>query len=303
MTVSCGALRWAGTGTMGRGITLSVLVSAWFACGLGQSNAQLPSLSQPPWLGYFAGYTGSRGMCGILENGSLCYNHGDGLGSVSSGSPHFIYPSVRETRPDGKILIHRLLPETLKSDGEPTTKPVKITYQGQVRNGATIEVTVEFMRREISIGGRIMDPGPGKNPQSFILYTQAPPYYLMYGETKSLREGTAEAKKKLQQQIASQRAVAAKEALVLRKMDGKTIKQPLLETVDLSAADFNGDGFSAIEADFNWLKGRMVRITATEGSRMMLSGKEPREIFKHHFNITWMEDKPVGRGRMVITTL
>jgi hypothetical protein len=299
------AERWAGDGMVRRGIALLAVVFAGFAGGTGRLQAQLPSLSQSPWLGFFAGHQGTRGMCGILADGSLYYNHADNLGSVSSGSPHHIYPAVQETLPDGKFRVRRLLPETLKTETEPTDKPDKVTYSGQVKSGATIDVTVEFTRRDISIGGRIVDPGPGKNPQSFILYTQAPPYYLMYGESKTLKEGTPEEKKKLEQQIARQRTVAAKESLLLRKLDGKSIKQPLLDSVDLSSPDFNGDGFNEVEADFEWLKDRKIRITATEGSRMMLSGKK-RPIFKHHFYITWMQDsaaKSPGKSRMVITTL
>lgn len=151
-----------------------------------------------------------------------------------------------------------------------------------------------------------MSPAPGKNPQSFILYAQAPPYYLMYGESATLKGGTPEAKKKLEQQIARQKSVAAKEALRLRRLDGQRVNQPLLESVDLSSPDFNGDGFDMIEADFHCLKDSKIRITATGGSRMTLSSPEPRTIFKHHFYITWVENpaaKPAGKGRMVITTL
>jgi hypothetical protein len=296
------AKRWGAGGWTGRGTALVLVVLAGFT---GRLQAQLPSLNKAPWVGFFAGHAGTRGMCGISVDGSLFYNHADDLGSVSSGSPHHIYPSVLETLPEGKSRIHRLLPETLKSESEPTDKPGTVTYRGQVKSGSTIEVTVEFTRRDISIGGRIVDAGPVENPQSFVLYTQAPPYYLMYGESRTLKEGTPEEKKKLEQQIARQRSVAAKESLLLRKLDGKSIKQPLLDSVDLSSPDFNGDGFNMIEAGFDWLKGRNVRITATEDSRMTLSGKEPRPIFKHHFYITWMENpaaKPTGKGRMVITT-
>lgn len=287
------------------GLAAVMIALAWLASGSASLHAKLPSLNHAPWLGFFAGHSGSRGIFGIAEDGSLYYNHINDGGAVNSGNFHRIYPAVAETRSDGTVRIHRLLPETLKTETEATDKPGTVTYRGQVKGGASIEVVVEFARRDVSIGGRIVDPGSGKYPLQFCFYTQAPAYYLMYGETKTLREGTAEQKAKLEKQIARQKSIAAKESLGLRRLDGKRVKLPLLDKVDLSSPTLNGDGFTAIEVDLNCLKGRKIGITATEGSRMKLSNKEPRPIFKHHYHITWMEDPaaiPAGRGRMVFTT-
>lgn len=287
------------------GLGAVMIALAFFASSSAPVHAKLPSLNQAPWLGFFAGHSGSRGMSGIAEDGSLYYNHLNDGGAVSSGYFHRIYPAVAETISDGTVRIHRLLPETLKTETEATDKPGTVTYRGQVNGGASIEVVAEFTRRDVSIGGRIVDPGSGKYPLQFCFHTQAPAYYLMYGETKTLRDGTAEQKAKLEKQITRQKTIAAKESLALRHLDGKRVSLPLLDKVDLSSPTFNGDGFNAIEVDLDCLKGRKIGITATQGSRMILSNKEPRPIFKHHYSITWTEDPaatPAGRGLMVFTT-
>lgn len=287
------------------GLVPIIMALAWLASGSASLHAKLPSLKNAPWLGFFTGHTGTRGMFGIAQDGSLYYNHINDGRSVNSGYFHRIHPAVTETRPDGTVRIHRFLPETLKTEMEATDKPGTITYRGQVKGGASIEVVVEFTRRDVSIGGRIVDPGPGNYPLQFCFYTQAPAFYLTYGEREILKGGSAEAKAKLEKQIARQKSNAAKESLDLRRLDGKRVKLPLLDKVDLSSPTLNGDGFTAIDVDLGCLKGRKIGITATEGSRMKLSHKEPRPIFKYHYNITWMEDpasSPAGRARMVFTT-
>ena len=259
----------------------------------GHLKAQLPSLNEAPWIGHFAGHSTSRGSVGVQSDGVIVYN----------GS-HDIHPSVQETSSDGKVTIHRLMPETLKSQMQPTDKPTTITYSGKVKNGTTIEVTIEFVRNQVSIGGAITDPRGRENAQHFALFIIAPAYYLMYGERLALEQGTAAEKKKMEQTIAGQRAHAAKEYLELSKLDGKRIKQPLIDAVDLSSEEFNGDGFNSIKLDLNWFRGRKLDIAATERSRLMLSNKEKRPIFKNHYYITWTEapgTQSPGKGRMVIS--
>lgn len=284
---------------------LTGLLIAMLVGGAGQSHAQLPSLNEAPWFGFFAGHNGTRGMFGITTEGVLYYNHSADLENVNSGYFHRIHPSVEEARPDGEIVRRQLLPETLQTTDEPTTNPNKITFQGEVRGGTKIEVVVEFSRRDISVGGRIIEPAPGDRPQRFILHTQAPPFYLRYGEHKIRTEGTEEEKAELEKRNAPQRAIAARENLVLRGLDGRRVRQPILDEVDLSSPEFNGDGFNSIEIDFDALRGRKISITTTENSRMLLSNPEPRPIFKYFYHITWMEDparRNAGTGRMVFST-
>jgi len=274
------------------------------AGGAGQSRAELPSLNKAPWFGFFAGHNGTRGQFAIAADGSMYYNHSEER-SISGGHFHRIHPSVLETMPNGEVVRQRLIPDTLESSDTPTDKPDKITYRAKVRGGTTIEVVVEFSRRDVSVGGRIVEPGPGDNPRQFVLYTQAPPHYLMYGERKTMQEGTAAEKAKLEQQVARQRVTAAKEALVLRGVDGRRVSLPILDPVDLSDPELNGAGFSTLDVDLNWLKGRKINITATEGSRMTLSNEENRPIFKNNYYLTWMEDpasRDPGKGRLVFTT-
>ncbi|MFU8893114.1 MAG: hypothetical protein ACNA8L_05740 [Luteolibacter sp.] len=282
-----------------------ILPIALLVCHASRAHARLPSLDQSPWIGYFAGSKATRGMFGITVDGTLYYNHSADLENVNSGYFHRIHPSVEETRPDGEIVRHRLDPDSLKTADQPTTSPTMITYQGKVRGGAVIEVVVDFSRRDVSIGGRIVQPAAGNTPQRFILHVEAPPFYLSYGEDRIRREGSAAEKAELERRNAPQRAIAAKETLVLRRLNGTRVRQPILDSVDLTSPDFNGDGFNTIDIDLNALRGRKVAITTTENARMKLSNEKPQPIFKHRYDVIWMEDpatKNPGRGRLVFTT-
>lgn len=273
---------------MARGIAFAAIC---YSLSSGHLQAQLPILKKAPWLGYFAGQSTSHGMLGILADGSILYN-----------DSQKIYPSVQETSADGKVTIHRLIPDTLTTKYQPTNKLGKITYSGKVKRGSTIEVTVEFTRKDVSIGGAITEKIESANSQQFVIYTIVPPYYLMYGEKETLKNGTPEEKKKLEKMIARQEAIAAKEFLELHRLDGTEVKQQLLDTADFSEK-FNADGFSSIKAELSCFKGRKMDISASEGSLMMLSNKEARPIFKHHYYITWMESpkkKSASEGRMVL---
>lgn len=275
------------------------------AAGTGKSHAQLPALNEPPWLGFFIGHKGTRGMFGITANGELYYHYDSGRETVNSGYYHRILPSVQETLSNGEISRHSLVPETLQTTDQPNKNPGTVTFQGKVKNGAKIEVVVEITRRDISIGGRIVEPAPGGNPQRFILYTEAPPFYLGYGEERIRREGSAEQKAELERRNAPQIARAAKENLTFRRLDGSRHRQPILDEVDLSSAEFNREGFSEIELDLHVLQARKMTISTTANSRMMFSNEGTLPIFKQRYRITWMEDPATtqpGRGRMVFTT-
>ena len=286
-------------------LTTFLLPLAWLASGSTPLLAKLPSLNRTPWLGFFVGHSGSRGTFGIADDGSLHYNHHSDGGSVSSGYSHHIHPAVAETMPDGSVRIRRLIPDSLKTENSASDKPSSVTFHGEVAGGTTIEVNLTFTRRDVSIGGRIMHSKPGGNPLQFCLYTQAPAYYLSYNESETIKNGTAEQKEKLAKKTERQKNIAAKESLILRRLNGKQLSLPLLDDINLSDTAFNGEGFASIETNLSCLKDRKIEITATEGSRMKLSNKVPRPIFKYHYNITWTQDpaaKSHDKGRMVFTT-
>ena len=276
----------------------------WFG-GLVGAYGQLPTLNEAPWYGFFVGHKGSRGVFGITGEGVMNYNHSETLVNVNSGYFHRIFPGVEEATADGEIVLRRLVPESLETTDEPTTSPDTVTYRGEVRGGAKIEVVVEFGRRDVSIGGRIVEPAPSGLPARFVLHVQAPPFYLGYNERKTRREGTPQERAQLERRDAQQRATAARENLVLRRLDGSRVRQSILGEVDLSSGDFNGDGFNALDVDLDALRGRKISITTTENSRMMFSNEGSQEIFKNSYFFTWHEDpaqRNSGRGRLVFGT-
>ncbi len=308
----CGRLREGAGGTFyemkkGAGGTFYgvILAGMLVAGGSGEARADLPSLNEAPWFGFFAGHDGNRGKFGIARDGVLYYNHSEDLENVNSGYFHRIRPAVEEARPDGAIVIRRLVTETLESDDEPAIDSDRITFRGQVQGGARVEVVVEFGRREVSVGGRIIEPAPGDPPQRFVLETRAPPFYRSYNERQILREGSPEERARLERRNARQEATASRENLVLRRLGGSRERVPLLDEIDLSCPEFNEGGFSGIEIDIDALRGRRVRIGTTEDSRMTFSNEESKPVFKNSYTFTWHEDparRNAGTGRLVFET-
>lgn len=273
--------------------------------GAERAQAQLPALNHAPWFGFFVGHRGSRGMFGLSADGSMVYNHNNELETPTRGNVHRIQATVEETLPNGRVLIRRLIPESLETDDEATDKPGKVAFRGKVEGGATIEVNLEFTRREIHIGGRIVDAGDNQNPLRFTLFTRTPPYYLFYQERQRLASGTDEEKQKLISQNERQRERIRNETMSLRKLDGQRVRQLVLEPVSMTGTDFNGPGFSEIDIEFNWLQGRRITFTAGSGSLMWLSNRDNQAIYKNGFNIKWMSDPdkdPKGEARLTIAT-
>ncbi len=269
-----------------------------------QVSSGLPTLNKEPWFGFFAGYDGSKNRFGIAADGSMHYNHNNDLPAVGSGHPHRIHPSVEETLPSGKIVINRLLPETVESSDEATDKPAKTRYRGKVKNGATIEMEVEFDRREIRIRGRIADDGGVKNPLRFTIFTDAPPFYRLYQEKERLAKANPTEKLKLEKQLERLKNQASKEEVELTRVNGDRVKQPLLEPATFDTP-FNGEGFREMELDFEWLNGRRITFTAGGGSRMLLRNPGETPVFKHGFTFTCVPDPakgPMGVAELTIVT-
>jgi hypothetical protein len=284
----------------------SIFISLTLLTCCDRLTAELPTINHDPWFGFFAGYDGSRSRFGVAGDGTLYYNHNnDELTNVGGGHPHRIHPTVEETLPNGTIITNRLLPETLETNEPATDKPVKTRYRGKVNNGVVIEVEVEYNRRRIRVSGRIVDDGEVKNPIRFALLTEAPPYYLLYREKELLANANADEKPNLEKFLDRLKNQASKEDLVLTRLDGKRIKQPLLEPAAFDSPGFNGDGFRDMDLDFQWLNGRRISFTTGRGSRMMLRSAGGNPVFKHGFSFICIPNPTMGNdatSELIITT-
>jgi hypothetical protein len=95
------------------------------------------------------------------------------------------------------------------------------------------------------------------------------------------------------------------ENLQLKLLDGKRVKQRILEPADLASAQISGPGVAEIEMDFQINRGRKVFLTASPNSSFSLSNARSQRIYKNGFSLVWRADPEKdtdGKARMAIST-
>lgn len=93
------------------------------------------------------------------------------------------------------------------------------------------------------------------------------------------------------------------ETLDLKLLDGKVVKQPLLEPSDLASAEISGVGISEIGMEFQLYPGRKLVLTASTNSKFALGLEKSGVIFKRGFSLFWRPDPEkdaAGTARMAI---
>lgn len=267
------------------------------------ANAQLPSLDAAPWFGYFAGEQNSRCTLGISSHGEIIFNPSDEAPHAAGGRSFRMRPAIEEITPDGRLVVRKLDSETLESSQAATNKIEKVVYTGKVQGGATLEVTVERSRNNFLIGGRVVDPGPNKNPKRFALIGRSPRFYAPYGQGKKSK---SEEQKALEEKREKAMELKLKdESLQLKLLDGKRVKQRILEPADLASAQISEPGVAEIEMDFQIYRGRKVFLTASPNSSFSLSNASSQRIYKNGFSLVWRPDPEKdtdGKARMAIST-
>lgn len=268
------------------------------ASALQSAHAQLPSLDNEPWRGYFAVHAGKRFQFGIVSQGDMHLKAVDRDGAVMSLSPIPLAVHVREILPNGTAVNRPLNPESLETSDSPTDKLEKTVFRAKAEGGASFEVTVEQSRGMIFLGGRILDPGTLKNPLCVAFsaaFANPYPYDLKpVDETEDERE-----KKKLLK--AFEKKIHG-DSISLKWTDGKRLKQALSETVDVSSKEITGPGIAEFEMDVAALPERKFVFTAAPNSSMTLSGGAAAPIYQG-FSFLWAPDPAKnadGKARLAI---
>jgi hypothetical protein len=256
------------------------------------ATAQLPALSAEPWLGYFAGEQTSRCTFGISAEGEIFFTPAENATRANGGWSFRLRPVIEEVTPEGKVIVRELVQESLKSAQPAANKIEKVVFTADVKGGGVLEVTVEQNRGNFLIGGRVIEPGPSKNLKRFALIGRSPQFYAPYETSKANREKALEKK-------------VEDETLDLKLLNGKVIKQPLLEPSDLASAEISGVGISEIGMEFQLYPGRKLILTASPNSVFALGLEKGAKVFKRGFSLYWRPDPQkdaAGTARMAITS-
>ena len=249
-------------------------------------------MQETGWLGFFTGVETNDFKFGLGSDGKTIIKinekKGDSLATKLTVNLDF---QVEQTLPDGKVIMLKILPETLESPNTPTTEPKNTVIRGKVKGDAQFEVTVDEARGGILLGGRLLDPGTlPKDSLRFIIAAKIPNAYV------DVKTGSdKKAIKAFEERI--------KEDFVqLTYADKKRVKLSTAENIDAGSKDTNGAGITAVGIGFSTYKGKEMDFTASPNSVLTLSGKQPGPL-QDGFTITWAADAakdPKGAARLSI---
>ena len=272
--------------------TRAMAAAVVFLSGLTPVSAELPMMNDNDWLGFFIGVENNDFRFGVGADGktTLRINRKKGDPISNKLTIDFIF-QIEETKPDGKITIYKILPESLETSQEPTTKPKKTVFRGKVKGDATFEVTVDEARGGISLGGRLIDAGTlAKDSLRFSISAKIPNAYVDVDKPADRKETKAFEDRIKGDQVA------------LAYTDKKRSKLSTTESVDANSKEINGAGIAAAEIGFSTYQGKKLGLLASPGSVLALSAKQPGPL-QDGFLITWTADAakdPQGAARLNI---
>lgn len=264
-----------------------ICLLAFVACALPLA-AQLPSLNEQPWLGYFAASENKHYSVGITSAGKIVLTPMTEKGEpISNFLKVQIELGALETLPGGKETLRQLIPETLNSSEGVTGKLKKTTIRGKVNGDAAVEIELAVERGAVIIGGRVTDPGKlTQNPICLGARVRFTNFYV------GAKRGDEKAEELFQDRVKEDR-------IDLKWTDGKRVKQTFDEVVDASSKELNGPGIASAQFEVSAYKGMKFVISATEGSVMKLSNSKTAPLHEG-FSITWGAHPDKATGRLSI---
>ncbi len=260
--------------------------------------AQLPSLGNPPWLGYFAVVAGKHCNFSVSSQGKITLLPVDDKGQpVAKTLAIPVEITVEEILPDGKSTVKQIKPESLTSGQPATDKLEKTVIRGKVTGDAPFEITIEHLRGLISLGGRLLEPGThAQNTLRFSIRLKFPSAYA-----KNQKGGNKDEKDEKKDARAFEKKIS-NDCIDLKWTDGKRKKQTFDKSVDASSKDLNGPGIAAAAIEIAAYKGNKFLITASENSSLVLSNAKSAPLHEG-FAIHWRPDSakdPAGKARISI---
>lgn len=266
------------------------MVVGFGGAGVPSCFAELPSLSEKKWLGYFIGFENKKFGYGFTVQGKSLIKvtgmKGVPLSRKLAIQVDFV---VEEILPNGKTYVRPILPESLESSQPAGNEPKNVAIRGKVKGDASFEVTVDEGHGSISLAGRLVNKGTlVKNPVRFSIQMKFPNAYPY-----AKRDGDKERKEAFEEKIRNDR-------MSVTWTDGKRIKQTTGKVVDASSGEVNGPGISALQVEFGSYAGKKIGCLASANSVMTLSSEKAGPLHDG-FVLTWVSDSakdPLGLARL-----
>lgn len=266
--------------------------------------AELPSVQNPPWLGYYAVYASKsyEFKVGAADGKVTLIPVGEGA-PVLGNLLVYIDLGIVETLPDGKTTLHPVRADTLESTDPATDKLTRSIIRAKTAGDASIEITLEQARGIIFVGSRVLDPGTLKNPLRCSVITKFPnlnppapaPSAPAEGDEREAKRAAKKAAKAAEDKLKS-------DGVDLKWIDGKKQKLTFEKALDAGSVEVNGPGVSAAEIKISAYGSRKFFFTASANSAMKLSNATPASL-TDGFSIQWSPDPAKdkdGNARLAI---
>jgi hypothetical protein len=262
-------------------------------CGMPAASAQLPSLDDPPWIGYFAVHSNKRFEIGLSSRGKIVLVPLDGDGKQFSMEYYLdIDIGIEEIMPDGRVIMKQIKTDSLESDQPATLQLEKTTVRGKVTGDARFELNIEQNRGIILIGGRIVDPGGlTQNPLRFVVRTRIPDTYDD-GRKLLAASGKSGDRKKDRETEKDKKAFIRKlkdDTLELNWTDGRRVKWNFAESPDAASSGIQGPGITSATVAMRTYADRRFIFTASPDSSLSVHPKENAPLVAG-FSIHWTAD-------------
>lgn len=256
------------------------------------AQAELPELTEKPWLGHFIGIKDRKFQFGITSKGKAVLHPLNSDGAVQSlFNPVRMEYGILETNPDGTTVIKKIQPETLSSEQPATDTPkAPVKFTGKVTGDAAFEVTIASERGGFSVSGKVTDKGSLDNARFFV-FINITPYKQKAGKAKeeSQEDAIEKFKKKLK-----------RDELRLKTVEGKAENIGFLEKHNL-ATQFPG-GFRQAQVRTAGYGGVEFSLEATGDSELYFEDQGEREVW-NGFPVRWFmhEGADPSKAKLIIS--
>lgn len=276
-----------------------MMVAVVSAFGVFSAKAELPTLDDRKWVGNFLALENKHYHFSVATQGrgkiEVVGKQGKTIGEMSAVTVDFV---VQETLPDGKMVTKTIKSESLESPQPAGLKLANVVIRGKVTGDAEFEAYLNEERGNLSLGGKLLNPGTLKNPLRFGIRVNFPTSYTNFNDKPEGKDSKADAKKAAK----ALEEKSEKDRLQLKMMDGKSRRQSLTDAVDASTAEVNGPGIAALSLEISSYQEKKIMLLASENSSMTLSNTSAKPL-NTGFSVIWTADSakdPEAKARLSI---
>lgn len=268
------------------------MTAAGLLLACGQAAAQrLPSMSEPPWTGFFSGTQQRNFEFGINDEGAMeLYLMSRKKERVGYSRRLRIYPHVVVENGEGKQFYKKLKEdEGFATKMKPGMDHEEAFFTAETKEGAKVEVVVKYERNAVVLDGKVLDRGKLGAGKVFFAYKVAVPS-MYYSSYKNAEKAKARMRKD--------------KFRFVRAVDGKRVTLKTYEKVKLLDAKNAKGGVRELLVDMDGQEGHKLHF-ATADQKGVLQIKHPRgktgSMLWQGYEVLWM--RPLEQGKDAIKPL